>query len=149
MSFSIRKAERADAPTIMSLIYELAEYEKMTDQVSATAETLAESIFDRNEARALVLEEDGEAIGYAIYCFNFSTFKGRAGLYLEDIYIRPQKRGRGYGTQVFEYLKETAKELGCPRMEWVCLDWNEPSLKFYKGMGAKALGEWVIHRIEF
>lgn len=149
MSFTIRKAERTDMPTVMSLIRELAEYEKMTDQVSATAETLEASIFDRNEACALVLEEDGEAIGYAIYCFNFSTFKGRAGLYLEDIYIRPQNRGNGYGTQVFEYLKNTAKELGCPRMDWVCLDWNEPSLKFYKGMGAKALCEWVIHRIEF
>lgn len=85
MSFTIRKAERADMPTVMSLIRELAEYEKMTDQVSATAETLEASIFDRNEACALMLEEDGEAIGYAIYCFNFSTFKGRAGLYLEDI----------------------------------------------------------------
>lgn len=149
MSFEIRRAERSDAPLVMSLINELAEYEKMQEDVSATAETLEQSIFDRHEAEALVLELDGAPIGYALYFFNFSTFRGRAGLYLEDIYVRPQYRGNGYGTQVFEYLMNEAKQRGCPRMEWVCLDWNEPSLKFYKGMGAKALKQWIIHRIEF
>ncbi len=149
MPFEIRAAVRGDAPLIMALINELAEYEKMTDMVTATAETLEASIFDRHEAEALLLTLDGEAVGYAIYCFNFSTFKGRAGLYLEDIYVRPQYRGRGFGTKTFEYLKAEAQRRGCPRMEWVCLDWNSPSLEFYRGMGAEALPQWVLHRIEF
>ena len=149
MAFDIRRAERGDAPLLMSLIEELAVYEKMTDMVTATAETLEASLFDRHEAEALLLTLDGEAVGYAIYCFNFSTFKGRAGLYLEDIYVRPQYRGRGFGTRTFEYLKDEARRRGCSRMEWVCLDWNGPSLEFYRGMGAEALPQWVLHRIEF
>lgn len=149
MAFEIRPAVREDAKKIFELILELAEYEKMLADVTATAETLEASIFDRNEAKALMLTLDGEVIGYAIYCFNFSTFRGRAGMYLEDIYIRPQYRGNGYGKQVFEHLIELARKGGYPRIDWVCLDWNEPSLRFYKGMGAEALPQWIIHRIEF
>jgi len=147
MNFTVRTASRGDAALLHGMIYELAEYEKMIDMVTATAETLAQSIFDRGEAEALIAEADGKAVGYAIFCGNFSTFAGRGGLYIEDIYIKPDFRGKGFGKALFKAVAKLAYERGCPRMEWMCLDWNKPSIEFYERLGAKQLGEWTTFRL--
>lgn len=141
-------ASEEDIPVILDFIKKIAEYEKMLDQVVADEERLRESIFKNNRAEALLIEYDNKYIGYIIYFFNFSTFIGREGLYLEDIYILPEYRGRGIGKQAFEVLIKIAKENKCERVEWVCIDWNEPSLKFYESIGAKQKSEWIIHRLD-
>lgn len=147
MDCVIRAAVEGDETAIIALIRELAVYERIEDQMTTDMDGMREALFVRREAEALVIETDGAAVGYAIYFHNFSTFKGRAGLYLEDIYIRPEHRGKGYGSAVFEYLIALAEERGCARMEWACLRWNEPSLKFHRQMGAEALDEWVTFRL--
>ena len=144
-----RKAERGDTPRILGFFRQLAEYERLSSSVVATEEMLEKWLFDRRSAEVLFVEEDGVPVGFALYFYNFSTFEGRPGLYLEDLFVVPEHRGKGYGKGLFLHLAQIARREGCGRMEWVCLDWNEPSLKFYKGMGAKALNEWLIHRIEF
>ena len=141
-------ATEQDIPVILDFIKQIAIYEKMLDKVSATEESLKESIFDNNRAEALLIEFNNEVIGYIIYFFNFSTFVGREGLYLEDLYIKPEYRGNGIGKKSFELLVHIAKENKCERLEWTCLDWNEPSLKFYKSIGAKQMNEWIIHRLD-
>jgi len=141
-------ATEQDIPVILDFIKQIAIYEKMLDKVSATEESLKESIFDNNRAEALLIEFNNEVIGYIIYFFNFSTFVGREGLYLEDLYIKPEYRGNGIGKKSFELLVNIAKENKCERLEWTCLDWNEPSLKFYKSIGAKQMNEWIIHRLD-
>ena len=141
-------ATEQDIPVILDFIKQIAIYEKMLDKVSATEESLKESIFDNNRAEALLIEFNNEVIGYIIYFFNFSTFVGREGLYLEDLYIKPESRGNGIGKKSFELLVNIAKENKCERLEWTCLDWNEPSLKFYKSIGAKQMNEWIIHRLD-
>lgn len=143
-----KKTSEEDIPVILEFIKKIATYEKMLDQVMATEEKLRESIFQNNRAHALLIEFNNKIIGYIIYFFNFSTFIGRAGLYLEDIYIDPEYRGNGIGKEAFETLIHIAKEEKCERMEWVCLDWNEPSLKFYKSIGAEQMNEWIIHRLD-
>ncbi|GAA0078359.1 GNAT family N-acetyltransferase [Clostridium sp. CTA-5] len=143
-----KKTSEEDIPVILEFIKKIAKYEKMLDQVMATEEKLRESIFQNNRAHALLIEFNNKIIGYIIYFFNFSTFIGRAGLYLEDIYIEPEYRGNGLGKEAFETLIHIAKEEKCERMEWVCLDWNEPSLKFYKSIGARQMNEWIIHRLD-
>ena len=120
----------------------------MLDKVIATEESLKESIFENNRAEALLIELDNKVIGYIVYFFNYSTFVGREGLYIEDIYIKPEYRGQGLGKICFEFLVKIAKEYKCQRVEWTCLDWNEPSLKFYKSIGAKQMNEWIIHRLD-
>lgn len=137
-----------DIPVILDFIKQIAIYEKMLDKVSATEESLKESIFDNNRAEALLIEFNNEVIGYIIYFFNFSTFVGREGLYLEDLYIKPEYRGNGIGKKSFELLAHIAKENKCERLEWTCLDWNEPSIKFYENIGAKPMNEWIIHRLD-
>lgn len=144
----IRQAVPGDIDLIVTMIRELAEYEKISHEVSLDDETLKNSLFEKKRAYALIIERLGEPIGYCIYFYNFSTFLGKAGLYIEDIYIRPQFRGNGTGGIVFEYLKNLAKSEGCGRMEWACLDWNESAISFYKKKGAKPLDEWLIFRMD-
>ncbi len=137
-----------DIPVILDFIKQIAIYEKMLDKVVATEKSLKESIFDNNRAEALLIEINNEVIGYIVYFFNYSTFVGREGLYIEDLYIKPEYRGQGIGKKSFELLIQIAKEHKCERLEWTCLDWNEPSLKFYKSIGAKQMNEWIIHRLD-
>ncbi|MBR5253548.1 MAG: GNAT family N-acetyltransferase [Bacteroidales bacterium] len=145
---TIRCAERKDCPVILQFIKELAEYEKEPDAVEATVSILEESIFDKQQAKVVLLEENGESLGFALYFYNFSTWRGKAGLYLEDLYVRAQHRGKGYGKMLLSYLANQAVEEGCPRFEWIVLDWNTPSINFYKAMGAKPLDEWTVFRLE-
>jgi GNAT superfamily N-acetyltransferase len=144
----IRYASRKDVSVILQFIKELAEYEKEPLAVEATEAILEESIFDKKQAKVILLEENNESIGFALYFFNFSTWRGKAGLYLEDLYVRPQYRGKGYGKMLLSYLAKQAVELDCPRFEWIVLDWNKPSIDFYKAMGAKPLDEWTVFRLE-
>lgn len=146
-NLKIRETNEKDCELILSLIKEIAEYEKMSNQVIATEETLLEYIFKNNRAEVVILELDKNPIGYALFFYNFSTFVGRSGLYLEDIFIKKEFRGRGIGKEVFKFLAKKAREEGCKRMEWVCLDWNEPSINFYKSLGAIPMDEWTIYRL--
>lgn len=146
-NLKIRETEEEDCKLILSLIHEIAKYEKMENEVIATEESLMESIFKNNRAEAVILELDEEPVGYAIYFYNFSTFIGRSGLYLEDIFIKKEYRGRGIGKEVFKFLGKKAREEGCKRMEWSCLNWNEPSIKFYKSLGAVPMDEWTVYRL--
>ncbi len=145
---TIRKAQRQDVPVVLQLIKELAEYEKEPDAVEATEEILEQSIFDKQQANVVLLEEGGQTIGFALYFFNFSTWRGKAGLYLEDLFVRPEFRGRGYGKLLLSYLANQAQNNDCPRFEWIVLDWNTPSINFYKAMGAKPLDTWTVFRLE-
>lgn len=146
-NLKIRETTEEDCSLILSLIKEIAEYEKMSDQVVATEESLKESIFENKRAEVVILELNEEAIGYALYFYNYSTFIGKSGLYLEDIFIKKEVRGKGIGKEVFKFLVKKAKEEGCKRMEWSCLDWNEPSIKFYKSLGAVPMDEWTVYRL--
>lgn len=143
----IRNIREDDINILLGLIKEIAEYEKMSDQVIATEDILRESIFKNNRANALILEVDNKEIGYCIYFYNFSTFIGRGGLYVEDIFIRKEYRGRGFGSEIFKFLAKKAKDEGLKRMEWSCLNWNEPSIKFYKSLGAVPMDEWTVYRL--
>lgn len=147
MTLKIRQAIETDVSTLLSLIKELADYEKLSDQVVATEASLKQSLFEMKTAEALVLEVDSVPIGFALYFYNFSTFLGKAGLYLEDLYIQPNYRHQGYGKQAFKYLAKYALERGCGRMEWSVLDWNEPSIDFYKSLGAQAMDDWTTYRL--
>lgn len=147
MGFQIRQAHEGDNKTIFNFICELAEYEKMTDEVTATEETLFESLFVKKQAETLIAELDGRPVGFALYFHNFSTFKGRACLYLEDLYLKPEFRGRGFGKKMFVELARIAVLRNCDRFDWSVLDWNEPSIKFYKKMGATPMDEWTVYRL--
>lgn len=144
--FKIRKATREDIPLVLEFIKELAEYEKMSDDVVATEESLMESIFDKEIAEVVFGEYKGKPVGFALFFHNFSTFIGRPGLYLEDIFIRPEARGKGFGKTMILYLSSVAKDRNCGRMEWTCLDWNTPSIEFYKSIGAIPMDEWTVYR---
>lgn len=147
MRMEYRFAVREDVPLILEFIKELAEYEKMADQVVATEELLSEWIFDKKKAE-VVFALDGESeVGFALFFHNFSTFLGRAGLYLEDLYVKPEFRGKGFGKGLLKALAEIANERGCGRFEWWCLDWNTPSIEFYKSMGAEPMSDWTVYRI--
>ena len=145
--FNLRKSTRADVPLILYFIKELAEYEKLLDTVIATEESLEDHIFNKERVEVLIAEENNTPIGFALFFYNFSTFVGRSGLYLEDIYIKPENRGKGYGKRIFKELAKIAVERNCGRMEWVCLNWNEPSIKFYKKLKAIPMDEWTIYRL--
>lgn len=145
--FNIRKSTREDVPLILYFIKELAEYEKLLDTVIATEESLEDHIFNKERVEVIIAEEDNIPIGFALFFYNFSTFVGRSGLYLEDIYIKPEYRGKGYGKKIFKELAKIAVERNCGRMEWVCLNWNEPSIKFYKKLNAAPMDEWTIYRL--
>lgn len=146
--FSIREAQKEDVGIILQLIKELAAYENLLDKVTASEEVLVDSIFTKKKAEVILAEYEGKPIGYALYFYNFSTFLGRHGVYLEDIYIRSEYRGMGFGRKILSFIAKRAKEQGCERFEWACLNWNEPSMKFYKEMGAHPMDEWVIYRLE-
>lgn len=147
MELTFRFAQEADTPLILRFIRDLAEYEQMADQVVADEATLKEQIFDRRGAEVLFALEDGKEVGFALFFHNFSTFLGRAGLYLEDLYVQPEHRGKGYGKALFCRLASIAQERGCGRMEWWCLDWNAPSIAFYRSLGAQPMDEWTVYRL--
>jgi GNAT superfamily N-acetyltransferase len=148
MSFAIRPATRADAPVIHSLIGELAEYEKLSHLMAATEETIADELFGpHSPAEALIGEADGQPVAFAVTFHNFSTFLGKKGLYLEDLYVRRDCRRRGYGRALLLHVARIAVERGCGRFEWMVLDWNEPAIKFYESLGASILHEWKLARV--
>lgn len=145
----VRPATAADAQLLFDLILELAAYEKLTDAVAGDPEMLRRSLFEEKAAEALLLETvDGEAIGYAIFFTTFSTFECRSGIWLEDVYVRPEHRRGGIGRAVMEHLARLTLERGHVRLEWVALDWNEPALDFYAKLGARRLDDWKILRLE-
>lgn len=145
--FEIRFANEADVPLILALIRELADYEHMLDEVVATEEILREWIFEKKKAEVLIGEENGTPVGFALFFHNFSTFLGRAGIYLEDLFVRPEYRGRKYGKSLLKRLAEITVERKCGRLDWCCLDWNEPSIAFYRSLGAIPLEDWTIYRL--
>lgn len=142
-----RFAEEKDVSLILYFIKELAEYEKMLDEVIATEEILKEWIFDKKKAEVIFALEDGVEVGFALFFHNFSTFLGRSGIYLEDLYVKPEFRGKGYGKALLKKLAQTAVERGCGRLEWWCLDWNKPSIDFYLSLGAQPMEDWTVYRI--
>ena len=142
-----RFAERKDVPLILYFIKELADYEKMLDEVVATEEILEQWLFDKNKAEVIFSMEDGVETGFALFFHNFSTFLGRSGVYLEDLYVKPEYRGKGYGKGLLKKLAEIAVERGCGRLEWWCLDWNRPSIDFYLSLGAQPMEDWTVYRI--
>lgn len=142
-----RFAERNDVPLILKFIRELAEYEKMLNEVVADEATLEEWIFDKEKAEVIFACLDDKEIGFALFFHNFSTFLGRAGLYLEDLYVLPEFRGNGYGKAILKKLAAIAVERKCGRLEWWCLDWNKPSIDFYLSLGAEAMCDWTVYRI--
>lgn len=142
-----RYAERKDIPCILDFIKKLAEYEKMSDEVVADETILEEWIFDRQKAEVLFAVTEGKEVGFALFFHNFSTFLGRAGIYLEDLFVLPEYRGQGYGKAILKKLASIALERGCGRLEWSCLDWNQPSIDFYLSLGAKPMSEWTVYRI--
>ncbi|WP_313155075.1 GNAT family N-acetyltransferase [Lacrimispora sp.] len=147
MELTFRYAERKDTALILKFIKELAEYEKMLDEVVATEELLEDWIFNRQKAEVIFALADGKEAGFALYFHNFSTFLGRAGIYLEDLYVNPEYRGCGIGKALLKKLGAVAIERGCGRLEWWCLDWNKPSIDFYRSMGAEPMEDWTVYRI--
>ncbi len=146
-SISIRTANEKDIDTIFNFICELALYEKLRDDVTATPEILMDSLFVKRQAEVIIAEENGRALGFALYFHNFSTFKGRACLYLEDIFVKEEQRGRGIGKMLFKRLAQIAIERGCERFDWAVLDWNKPSIEFYKSLGALPMDDWTVFRL--
>lgn len=147
-NFKIRFAEERDTKLILDFIKELADYEKLLNEVVATEEILYDSLFVRKKAEVVIGEYDGNPVGFALFFHNFSTFIGKPGIYLEDLYIKPQMRGKGLGKIMLSFLGNLAIERNCGRLEWWCIDWNEPSIKFYKEMGAKPMEEWTVYRVD-
>lgn len=144
----IREATEADIPALLTLINELAAYEKLTHLVVATEESYKEALFGANPAaEALIALSDGKPVGYAIFFRNFSTFLGRPGIYLEDIYVRPEARGKGIGKKLFCAVAKTAYDRDCGRMEWCVLKWNTPSIEFYDALGAESMDDWLLMRL--
>ena len=144
----IEKAGEGDVPLILSFIKELAEYERMSDDVVATEELLRASLFgERAMAEVVIAYRDERAVGFALFFHNFSTFLGRPGIYLEDLYVQPQARGKGVGRSLLAHLARLAKERGCGRLEWAVLDWNEPAIRFYQSLGARPMDEWTVFRL--
>ena len=146
-TFTIRAARENEAAKVLEFIKKLADYEKLAHEVEATEEGLHEALFVRHEAEVVFGEEDGAIVGFALFFHNFSTFVGHKGLYLEDLFVLPEKRGLGYGKALLQHLAKLALERHCGRMEWVCLDWNQPSIDFYKSIGAVPMEDWTIYRL--
>ena len=147
MELTFRFAEEQDTPLILDFIRRLADYEHLLDQVVADEATLADQLFEKKNAKVLFALEDGKEVGFALFFHNFSTFLGRAGLYLEDLFVLPEHRGKGYGKAILQRLAAIAVERGCGRMEWWCLDWNQPSIGFYKSLGAEPMSDWTVYRL--
>ncbi|MDQ6625391.1 MAG: GNAT family N-acetyltransferase [Verrucomicrobiota bacterium] len=146
--FQIKPATSADVPLILQLIRELAEYERALEDAVATEAQLHEVLFGETPAANVLIAREGEqAIGFAVYFFNFSTWLGKPGLYLEDLFVRPAHRGKGYGRALLVRLAQVAEERGCGRMEWAVLDWNDPAIQFYRKLGARSVDEWSTFRL--
>lgn len=143
----IRFATREDIPEILRFIKELADYEKMLNEVIADEKLLEEWIFDKQKAEVIFVLHDEKPVGFALFFHNFSTFLGRAGIYLEDLYVSPQYRKLGYGKELLSALAKIAKERSCGRLEWACLNWNQPSIDFYKSLGAVPMDIWTTYRV--
>jgi len=143
----IRYAEETDTRMILDFIRKLAVYEKLESEVVATPELLKEWIFEKKKAEVIFAMEEDKEVGFALFFHNFSTFLGRAGIYLEDLFVLPEYRGKGYGKGLLCKLAEITCERGCGRLEWSCLDWNQPSIDFYKSMGAVPMDEWTVYRV--
>jgi GNAT superfamily N-acetyltransferase len=146
--FQIRTARVEDVPIILQLIRDLATYERAPNEVVATEEQLVDVLFAERPVAGVLLGFEGESpVGFAVYFYNFSTWLGRPGLYLEDLFVRPEKRGKGYGRALLVELARVARDRGCGRMEWAVLDWNEPAIRFYRALGAKPMDEWTVFRL--
>jgi GNAT superfamily N-acetyltransferase len=146
--FTIRPATHQDVPLILDLIKELAEYERLSSEVVATEAGLTAALFGNSaRAHALIAYSGADPVGFAVYFYNFSTFLGRAGLYLEDLFVRPAWRRHGVGRRLLRELAERAVAEGCGRLEWSVLDWNEPAIRFYRSIGARAMDEWTVYRL--
>ena len=146
-SIVYRKAEKKDIPDMLSLIKELAAYEHLEHEAKATVEDFEKWMFDEKKVYAFMAELDGKNIGMAIYFYNFSTWLGKCGLYLEDLYVKPEYRGKGYGKGLLKTLAKEAHKEGLGRLEWACLDWNKPSIDFYLSMDATPMDEWTVYRL--
>jgi GNAT superfamily N-acetyltransferase len=146
-AFKIRFAVEEDTPLILKFIKELAAYEKLLDEVVATEDILRDSLFVRRKAEVIIGEYNGKPAGFALFFHNFSTFLGKPGIYLEDLYILPEFRGKGLGKSMLSCLAQLALERDCGRLEWWCLDWNESSIGFYKKIGAEAMEDWTVYRV--
>ena len=145
---TIRETTEKDIPQIFTLIRELAEYEKLSHSVTADEKLLTENLFGKNRyAEVVFAEYDGKLAGQALFFYNFSTFKGKPGIYLEDLYVRPAFRKKGIGKELLKYLIELAKVKNCGRIEWVVLDWNQSAIDFYKGIGAEPMNDWIVFRL--
>ena len=144
---TIRYAQESDIPKILYFIKELAIYEDMLDDVVATEGLLREWIFEKQKAEVLLAEEDSIPVGFALFFHNFSTFLGRAGIYLEDLFVMPEHRGKGYGKALLRRLAQITMERGCGRLEWSCLDWNKPSIDFYLSLDAIPMDQWTVYRL--
>lgn len=147
-AFAIRFATEADCPLILRFIKALAAYEKMSDEVVATEDGLRDSLFAKRQAEVLIGEEDGKPVAFALFFHNFSTFLGKAGLYLEDLYVDESARGRGYGKAMLRRLAAIAKDRGCQRLDWWCLNWNQSSVDFYLALGATPMDDWTVYRLQ-
>ncbi|MDY5612821.1 GNAT family N-acetyltransferase [Dysosmobacter sp.] len=147
MELVFRFAEERDTPLILDFIKKLADYEHLLDQVVADEATLADQLFQKKNAQVLFAMEDGKEVGFALFFHNFSTFLGRSGLYLEDLFVLPEYRGKGYGKAILQKLAAIAMERGCGRMEWWCLDWNQPSIDLYRSLGAEPMSDWTVYRL--
>ncbi len=145
--FKLRFATESDIPLILNFIKELAAYEVMLDEVAATEEVLRESLFQRNAAEVIIGEYEGRPVSFALFFQNFSTFLGKPGIYLEDLYVNPEMRSKGIGKIMLSFLAKLTLERDCGRLEWWCLDWNESSVGFYKQMGAVPMDEWTVYRM--
>lgn len=143
----IRFATKKDTDLILDFIKGLAEYEKMENDVVATSELLKEWIFEKKKAEVIFALDDGKEVGFALFFHNFSTFLGKAGIYLEDLFVIPEYRGKGHGKALLKELAKITVERECGRLEWCCLDWNKPSIDFYLSLGAKPLDDWTIYRM--
>jgi GNAT superfamily N-acetyltransferase len=147
-NFKIRSACLADVPIILQLIRDLATYERAPNEVTATEEQLVDVLFGKRPAAEVLLAfERNMPVGFAVFFYNFSTWLGRPGLYLEDLFVKPEKRGKGYGRELLVHLAKIAVGRGCGRMEWAVLDWNDPAIQFYRKLGAKPLDEWTVFRL--
>ena len=145
---NIRPAEPHEVGLVLDFIKRLADYEKCADEVVADEATLYHSLFVEHSAEVVFAEEEGTVVGFALFFHNFSTFVGRKGLYLEDLFVLPEKRGRGYGKALLKYLARVAVERNCGRMEWICLDWNKPAIEVYRSIGAIPMDEWTVQRMD-
>mgnify|MGYP000724030771 FL=1 len=144
---NIRNANINDSATILGFIKELAEYENMSNDVVATEELLKQNIFEKKLAEVIIAEFDNKPVGFALFFHNFSTFLGKGGIYLEDLYVQPAMRGKNIGKALLSSLAKLAVDRDCGRLEWSCLNWNEPSIKFYKSQGAIPMNEWTVYRV--